>query len=69
MKKIILIAFAFNAFTLTSTGQTTEAENKLRTAVNYTILGWKKGGLVTLNFSQASFSNWAAGGQNSIALN
>lgn len=28
---------------------------------------WKKGGLFALNFGQASFSNWAAGGINSIS--
>ena len=31
-------------------------------------LKWKKGGDVSLNFSQISFSNWAAGGENSLAL-
>ncbi len=30
---------------------------------------WRKGGLVALNFSQVSLTNWAAGGQNSIAGN
>ncbi|MDF2438603.1 MAG: hypothetical protein K0Q95_2979 [Bacteroidota bacterium] len=33
-----------------------------------TIRYWKKGGLVGLNFSQASFTNWAAGGVNSVSL-
>ncbi len=28
---------------------------------------WKKGGTGALNFSQASFSNWAAGGENAIS--
>ena len=28
---------------------------------------WKKGGTGTLNFSQTSFSNWAAGGENSLS--
>jgi hypothetical protein len=28
---------------------------------------WKKEGLISLNFTQVSLSNWAAGGQNSIA--
>lgn len=49
--------------------QVTEAEKKLRTADSDTIVGWKKGGIFNLNFSQASFNNWAAGGQNSISLN
>lgn len=28
---------------------------------------WKKGGLVSLNFSQVSFSNWVSGGKNSVS--
>ncbi|MDQ3046617.1 MAG: DUF3078 domain-containing protein [Bacteroidota bacterium] len=28
---------------------------------------WKKGGILAVNFSQASYTNWAAGGQNSFA--
>ncbi len=30
---------------------------------------WRKSGLISLNFSQVSLSNWAAGGENSIAGN
>ncbi len=30
---------------------------------------WKLGGVFNLNFSQVALSNWAAGGQNSIAIN
>jgi hypothetical protein len=30
---------------------------------------WKTGGVSTLNFSQVSFENWAAGGENSYSLN
>ena len=33
-----------------------------------TVQGWTTKGLAQLNFSQASFHNWAAGGENSIAL-
>ncbi len=28
---------------------------------------WKRGGVLALNFTQASFSNWAAGGVNSVS--
>ena len=31
-------------------------------------LKWKKGGNVSLNFSQTSLSNWTAGGENSLSL-
>ncbi len=30
---------------------------------------WKKGGKVAINFTQVSFSNWAAGGENSFGGN
>jgi hypothetical protein len=30
---------------------------------------WRKGGLIAINFSQVSLTNWAAGGQNSITGN
>jgi hypothetical protein len=30
---------------------------------------WRRGGLIAINFSQVSLTNWAAGGQNSIAGN
>jgi hypothetical protein len=49
--------------------QLTEAEKLLRAKTTDTLAGWKKGGMVSINFAQNSFKNWAAGGQNSIALN
>lgn len=33
------------------------------------LLGWKKGGTGSITFAQASLSNWASGGQNTIAAN
>jgi hypothetical protein len=50
-------------------GQVTEGEKKLRTQVTDTLQGWKKGGVITVNLSQTSLTNWAAGGQNSVAVN
>jgi hypothetical protein len=50
--------------------QITDAEKVLRTkAAPDTFSGWKKGGIVALNLSQASLTNWSAGGENSIAAN
>ncbi len=40
---------------------------KLATEVD-TVRGWQRGGAGTLNFSQVSLSNWAAGGQSSLSL-
>jgi hypothetical protein len=37
-------------------------------SVDYSIQDWKRGGNATLLFNQAAFSEWASGGQNSIAL-
>ncbi len=31
------------------------------------LAGWEKGAVATLNFSQVSLTNWAAGGQNSLS--
>lgn len=65
-----ILTLLISVFLITSLfAQTTEGEKKLRSASNDTILGWKKGGIFTLNFSQAKFENWAAGGLNSMGLN
>jgi hypothetical protein len=53
--------FAFN--------QITEIESKLRTKPVDTIVGWKKNGNFAFNLAQTSLTNWASGGQNSIAIN
>jgi hypothetical protein len=50
-------------------GQLTDAEKALRTASVDTIQGWKKGGVINVNLAQTSLTNWAAGGQNSFAVN
>lgn len=34
-----------------------------------TVRFWNTGGVFSLNIAQSSFTNWAAGGQNSLALN
>lgn len=49
-------------------GQTTEGEKQLKTQPTDTILGWKKGGVININSSQTSLTNWAAGGQSSVAI-
>jgi hypothetical protein len=54
MKKI-LFAFMF----IIVTGQLLKAQD--------TVPAWKIGGLAALNFNQLSLTNWAAGGQSSVA--
>ena len=50
-------------------GQVTEGEKNLRAQSADTTLGWKKGGIVSVNLAQTSLTNWAAGGQKSVAIN
>jgi hypothetical protein len=49
--------------------KTKESETKIKSHTTDTLEGWKSGGIVNMNVSQASFSNWAAGGQNSVSFN
>jgi hypothetical protein len=51
-----------------ASGQVTEAEKALRTQKADSTQGWKKGGSFTVNMAQTSLTNWAAGGQNSLAF-
>jgi hypothetical protein len=53
----------------TGYGQITEIEEDLRKIKEDTLLGWKKGGMFNLGFSQVSLTNWVAGGESSLALN
>ena len=67
MKKIItvvLLTAGYSAFS-----QTTDAEKQLRSQNADTTLGWKKGAAINVGLSQASLTNWAAGGQNSFSAN
>jgi hypothetical protein len=60
----------FFVFIYSSTyGQVTEGEKTLRTQAADTTSGWKTGGVLSLSLAQTSLTNWAAGGQNSIAMN
>jgi len=68
LKSISLIFVLICTFTFAS-GQTTDAEKKLKTVNADTIMGWKKGGVFGLSLAQTSLSNWAAGGQNSLSVN
>lgn len=64
---IFLLLISYNAFS-----QEEELKNNtesLKAKKLDTLDGWKRGGAGSLTFAQISFSNWAAGGQNSIALN
>ena len=69
MKKIALFLGLYLIFSMVASSQITDAESKLKKVETDTVASWKKGGFSGLNFSQTSLTNWAAGGQNSLALN
>ena len=67
MKKILFTILSILSISVSS--QITDLEEKVRKTSVDTLDGWKNGGVININFSQASFKNWSAGGQNSISLN
>jgi len=60
---LILLLSGGLAFT-----QVTDAEKQLKIQSADSVPGWKKGGVINFTTSQTSLTNWAAGGQSSIAL-
>jgi hypothetical protein len=68
-RKFFAIALLFIVLGSVTLAQVTDAEKTLRTLNADSIQGWKKGGVFTLNIAQTSLTNWAAGGQNSFAIN
>ena len=67
--KFIALVTIFSIFSILTFGQVTEGEKNLRILVADTTQGWKKGGVFAVNIAQTSLKNWAAGGQNSVAVN
>lgn len=64
-----LTIFVIAGITMSVSGQVTDQEKTLRTLSTDSIEGWNVGGLFGVNLAQASLTNWAAGGQNSLAVN
>jgi hypothetical protein len=69
MKRFYSVLVLFSVLCPLSFGQITDIEKNLRTQVTDTVSGWKKGGVLSVNIAQTSLTNWAAGGQNSFAVN
>lgn len=67
MKSVLCLAIGLTP--LFMFGQVTEMEKDLKNVSTDSVSSWKKGGVVSLTFGQASFKNWTAGGQNSINAN
>jgi hypothetical protein len=68
MKYFLFVTLLLAGINL-SYGQITDKEDALKTIRTDTLDGWRKGGFVALNISQVGLTNWAAGGQSSVALN
>ncbi len=62
------IAFVFLVSATMAFCQVTDAEKQLKTQKEDTVLGWKKGGVININTAQTSLTNWAAGGESSVAI-
>lgn len=74
MKRIISVVLGAIIMCQLATAQVTELEKKVRdksTIINATdsTKFWKTGGVVSINLAQSSFTNWTAGGENSVAVN
>jgi hypothetical protein len=69
MKKIVLFIMLASAG-LMAAGQdivkTAKAKDEVKSMQTDTVKPWYIGGTGSINFTQAAFSNWAAGGENSI---
>lgn len=63
MKRILLLALFICLFTDVASAQ---VDSTITTPKDTSY--WKRGGQGTLNFSQVSLSNWAQGGESSLAL-
>src|SRR4030042_5907505 len=66
--KSVILTIVMTIVIMNCYSQTTEAEKQLQTQKTDTLMGWKKGGIININTSQVSLTNWAAGGQSSIAI-
>jgi len=67
-KIFVTVVLVFVLFVCVAS-QVTDTETQLKTKSKDTHEGWKIGGVTALNLAQTSLTNWAAGGENSLALN
>ncbi len=67
MKKLILLSITVLMFQYSFT-QVVEVEKDLLKVNKDSIDGWKFGGITNINITQTALKNWAAGGENSMAV-
>jgi len=68
IKKLIFFSLV-SFFSGNIIAQTTEAEATLLKQNKDSLDGWKTGGIISINLTQVSLTNWAAGGNNSVSVN
>ncbi len=68
MTKSFFTAVLLVVLVQTSSGQTIEAETKLKKQKKDSLEGWQAGGVVSLNLAQVNLTNWSAGGENSLSV-
>lgn len=76
MRKLLIIVTVLSLFSQITFAQLTAEDAadvatqlKKETSLADTTKNWKFGGVTSVNITQAAFSNWSAGGENSLALN
>jgi hypothetical protein len=67
--KQTLFAIVFLLSSVVLMAQVADGEKTLREQKKDSITGWQTGGMISLNFSQTTLTNWSAGGQNSFSGN
>jgi hypothetical protein len=67
MRKLLI--FIFLCLYQVIYSQITNHDAKLRNIGKDTVKDWKTGGVINIGYSQISLTNWAAGGQSSMAVN
>ncbi len=68
MKRVSIIFILLTIFTLMSYAKVASLETASPKEDADSTKVWKTGGVMSLNFSQVSMTNWAAGGENSLAF-
>lgn len=66
--KLLSLIWLGSIASVPALSQVTDAEKQLKTQSADTLMGWKRGGLININTSQTSLTNWSAGGQSSVAV-
>lgn len=66
---LLYFILILNTFSLNAQPIDDQTVKELKTERKDSLDGWKTGGITSLNISQVGLTNWAAGGQSSLALN